>query len=361
MYDLATIMFTSGSTGNPKGVELTHANIISNLEALYQVFHVKDQDRILGILPFFHSFGYTATLWFPLLSGIGAVYHMNPLDARTVGKLVEEHQATILMATPTFINAYMLRCTREQFQTLRAVVVGAEKLKEKLATAFKEKFGIELMEGYGCTELSPIAAISLPDFIGEGEVQKAFKAGTIGLPLPGVAIKILNTQTLQPVGPNENGLMFVKGPNVMRGYLNRPEETAKVIQDGWYLTGDIANMDEEGFITITDRLSRFSKIAGEMVPHIKIEEKIHEILNATQQVCVITSIPDDKKGEKLVVFYIGDVDIGKLVESLNASDLPKLWIPDAAAFRKIETIPLLGSGKLDLSAIKRMAKEMFQL
>ncbi len=359
--DLATIMFTSGSTGDPKGVMLTHANITSNLEGLYQVFHVKDKDCILGVLPFFHSFGFTATLWFPLLSGIGAVYHTNPLDARTIGQLTEKYRATILMSTPTFLNAYINRCTSEQFKSLRLVVVGAEKLKENVARSFKEKFGIVPMEGYGCTELSPIVSINLPDFTKKGEIQKAYKPGKIGLPIPGVAVKVLDQETLNLIGPGENGLLFVKGPNIMKGYLNRPQETAKVIMDGWYKTGDIANLDEDGFIEITDRLSRFSKIAGEMVPHIKLEEKILEILNTSEPVCVVTSLPDEKRGEKLMVLCLKDIDVVSLVEELKRSDLPNLWIPETNNFLKIDSIPLLGTGKLDLGKIKRIAQEAFSL
>ncbi|MCK5581310.1 MAG: MFS transporter [Candidatus Omnitrophica bacterium] len=360
MTDLATIMFTSGSTGEPKGVMLTHANITSNLEGLYQIFHVKRDDAILGILPLFHSFGFTATLWFPLISGIQAVYHVNPLDAKMVGKLTHKHQASILMSTPTFLSSYTRRCTGEQFKSLRVVVVGAEKLKATVADAFKEKFNIDPMEGYGCTELSPIASINLPDYKTHREIQKAHKPGKIGLPLPGVAARILNPDTLTPTKENEDGLLFIKGPNVMKGYLNRPEITNEVIQDGWYKTGDIANIDEDGFLMITGRLSRFSKIAGEMVPHIKVEEKIQEILNTTDLVCAVTSVPDEKKGEKLAVLCLHDVDVTNLIEQLKQSDLPNLWIPASAMFLKVAAIPLLGTGKLDLGTIKRLAAQTFQ-
>jgi len=355
---LATILFTSGSTGEPKGVMLTHGNITSNLEGLYQVFSIKSDDVMLGILPFSHSFGFTGTLWFPLLSGIGAVYHFNPLDAKVVGKLVKEHEATILMATPTFLSSYISRCQPEQFKSLRMVTVGAEKLKESLAREFKDKFGVVPMEGYGCTELSPVTSINLPDFDGPGELQKAQQQGTIGLPLPGIAIKIVDQDTGATLGPDEQGLLLVRGPNVMKGYLNQPEKTKEVIKDGWYMTGDIAKVDTDGFITITDRVSRFSKIGGEMVPHIKIEEAIHTFLNSSEQICVVSAIPNDKRGEKLMVLHTVELDIPSVLEALKKSGLPNLWIPDNDAFHKIETIPLLGSGKLDLGAIKRKAAEI---
>lgn len=356
---LATIMFTSGSTGEPKGVMLTHGNVTSNLEGLYQVFNIGRNDVMLGILPFFHSFGFTATLWFPLVSGTGAVYHVNPLDAKVIGKLVQEHKATCLMATPTFLGSYIRRCEPEQFKSLRMVTVGAEKLKAVLADEFKAKFGLEPMEGYGCTELSPVASINLPDHEWEGSVHKAQKRGTIGLPLPGIAIRIIDQNTGAPLGPGHNGLLLVKGPNVMKGYLNQPQKTAEVIKDGWYVTGDIAYMDEDGFITITDRLSRFSKIAGEMVPHIKIEEAIHRVLNSAEQIAVVTSLPDDKKGEKLAVLYTKEIDVPALLEGLKRDGLPNLWMPDKELFGRVEVLPVLGSGKLDLGAIKRKALELF--
>ncbi len=355
--NLATIMFTSGSTGEPKGVLLTHGNITSNLEGLYQVFNIKSNDVMLGILPFFHSFGFTGTLWFPLLSGLGAVYHFNPLDAKVIGKLVKTHRASILMATPTFLSSYIRRCEPEQFKSLRMVTVGAEKLKENLAMEFKEKFGILPMEGYGCTELSPVVSVNLPDFDKEGEHQKAHQSGTIGLPLPGIAVKVVDQNTGEDLGPDKEGLLLVRGPNVMKGYLHQPEKTAEVIRDGWYKTGDIARIGLDGFITITDRLSRFSKIGGEMVPHIKIEDAIHAILGSSEQICVVAAIPDDKRGEKLIVLHTVDLDVAAVIDGLRRQNLPNLWIPDADAFRKIETIPLLGSGKLDLGAIKRKVLE----
>ena len=357
MDDLSTIMFTSGSTGEPKGVMLTHSNITSNLEGLYQIFHVQRNDVVMGILPLFHSFGFTATMWFPLISGIGVAYHVNPLDAKMIGKMVKKNEATILMSTPTFLNTYIKRCEKEQFKSLRAVVVGAEKLKDQVAHAFKEKFGIEAMEGYGCTELSPIVSLSLPDYRAKGIRQKTYKPGKIGLPLPGVAVKILNQETLAPAGLNENGLLFIKGPNVMKGYLHEEDLTSEVIKDGWYVTGDVANLDEDGFLMITDRLSRFSKIAGEMVPHIKIEERIHSLLNSSEQVCVVTSIPDEKKGEQLAVLCLKDVDVPALIDELKNDDLPNLWIPTVENFVKADAIPVLGTGKLDLGAIKRRVCE----
>jgi len=177
------------------------------------------------------------------------------------------------------------------------------------------------------------------------------------MPLPGIAVKIINQDTLQPVGANEDGLLYIKGPNVMKGYLHQDDLTNEVIKDGWYTTGDIANLDDDGFLMITDRLSRFSKIAGEMIPHIKIEEKIHSLLNATQQECVVTSIPDEKKGERLAVLHLPGIDVQELSAKLKSSDLPNLWIPGIKNFVQVDSIPILGTGKIDLSKVRRIAQD----
>ncbi len=363
--ELITVIFTSGSTGQPKGVMLSHNNILSNLTAVDQLFNLTKQDVLLGVLPFFHSFGFTVTLWLPLCVEPSAVYHYNPLDARTVGKLAEKYGATILCATPTFLRTYLKRCTPEQFRTLNLVVVGAEKLPEDLAHAFQEKFGVEPTEGYGTTELSPAAAFNVPESrVGAGG-QPAAKLGTVGRVIPGSTAKIIDADTGADLGVNQEGLLLIKGPNVMVGYLNHPEKTAEVIQDGWYNTGDMAMIDEDGFITITGRLSRFSKIGGEMVPHIRIEEEINRIIEDPSddepglQVAV-TGVPDPKKGEKLVVLHTRpDKTPDEIIQQLSDRGLPNLWIPSADAFVEVDEIPVLGTGKLDLRRIREIALQHF--
>ncbi|MGA1871183.1 MAG: acyl-[ACP]--phospholipid O-acyltransferase [bacterium] len=358
---VATIIFTSGSTGDPKGVQLSHANINANIEGLYQVLHVNKQDTIMGVLPFFHSFGFTGTLWYPLTSGMSVVYHYNPVEAKEIGRLVHTHHATMMLATPTFLLSYIRRCTKEQFASLRLMVVGAEKLKDRVREAFYAKFQLMPLEGYGCTELSPVVSLNVPDFEMENMSQTGTKFGTIGHPLPGVAVKIVDPDTYEECAVGSEGLLLVKGANVMLGYLNNKEATDKVIKNGWYITGDLAEMDEDGFVTIKDRLSRFSKIGGEMVPHLKVEEEIHAILNKKdEQVCAVTSVSDEKKGEALAVLYKGDIDIDYLYDALNKSSLPKLWIPKKTAFFQVEEIPILGSGKLDLKKIKERALNIIE-
>jgi acyl-[acyl-carrier-protein]-phospholipid O-acyltransferase/long-chain-fatty-acid--[acyl-carrier-protein] ligase len=359
MDELATVIFSSGSTGDPKGVMLTHFNIMSNISQINQVFVLGGRDKILGILPFFHSFGFMAGLWLPAVQGVGVVFHVNPLDAQIVGALIEKYNVTLLVATPTFLQAYMRRCKPESFGSLQYVLVGAEKLQERVALAFEDQFGIRPLEGYGCTECSPIVAVNGKDFRAPGFRQVAAKRGKIGHPLPGVSVKILDIDTGQPVPPGTSGMLLVKGPNVMRGYLGKPEKTAEVLHDGWYTTGDIAVMDEDGFLTITDRLSRFSKIGGEMVPHIRIEEKLQELADATEQVFAVTAVPDDKKGERIVVIHtLPETKLAPVLEKFAQCDLPALWRPKANQFVHVDAIPVLGTGKMDLRGIKALATAM---
>ncbi|HEX5218171.1 MAG TPA: acyl-[ACP]--phospholipid O-acyltransferase [Verrucomicrobiae bacterium] len=355
---LATVIFSSGSTGEPKGVMLSHYNVGSNIEQLGQVFGFRSKDRMLGVLPFFHSFGFTGTLALPGVLGIGVVYHPNPLDAKTIGPLVSEYAVSFLLATPTFLQIYMRGCNPEDFGSLRLVAVGAEKLPERLASAFDEQFGIRPFEAYGCTECSPAVTVNTHDFRAAGFRQVGGKRGKIGHPLPGISVRILNPETREPVELGQPGLLLVRGPNVMVGYLGKPEKTAEVLFDGWYTTGDIAALDEDGFLQITDRLSRFSKIGGEMVPHIKVEEKLHELAGVTEQTFVVTSVADEKKGERLVVLHKLTADkLASCLEKLTASDLPNLWKPKADGFIRVESFPMLGTGKLDLRKVKEEAQK----
>ena len=354
--DTATIIFSSGSTGEPKGVVLSHFNLVSNVEQIEQIFHLHKGDTILGILPFFHSFGFTGTLCLPALAGIGAVFHPSPLDAQAIAALVSKYSVSMLLSTPTFLNNYTRRCPPESFGSLRIVMAGAEKLPERTAQAFEDHFGIRPLEGYGCTECSPVVAVNTNDFRAAYFRQVGAKRGTIGHPLPGIGIRIIDPDSGEALPVDKPGLLLVRGPNVMVGYLNRPEKTAEVLKDGWYNTGDIATQDEDGFLRITDRLSRFSKIGGEMVPHIKVEEKLHELLEADGQVLAVTAIPDEKKGERLVVLHtLKEETLKDCLDKLSKSDLPALWKPRPDQFVHVEQLPYLGTGKLDLRRLREMA------
>ena len=354
---LATVMFSSGSTGTPKGVMLSHHNLISNIEAVAQLFWLTRRDRIVGVLPLFHSFGLTHTLWLPLLAECGVVYHPNPTDAKAIGSMVSKYQGTLLLSTPTFCSTYTRKCSAEEFSSLRYVLVGAEKLREPIAKAFVEKFGTTLLEGFGCTEMAPVVAVNIPDYEEPANRQIGIKPGTVGHPIPGVVVKVVDPDTGETKPANTEGLLLVRGPNRMLGYLNQPEKTAEAIRDGWYVTGDIACIDDDGFIRITDRLSRFSKIGGEMVPHLKIEEAIHGILG--DFACAVAGIPDDHRGERLVALHTRpDISAAEIWRLLSETELPKLWLPKRENIYHVEALPMLGSGKLDLRRVATVAQTL---
>ncbi len=354
--DVVTIIFSSGSTGEPKGVQLTQFNLESNIEAAAQVIQCGPGDTMLGILPFFHSFGYMATLWLTVNNGVGVVYYPNPLDAAAVGELTQRYRATVLIATPTFLQLYARRCAPGQFGSLRLVVAGAEKLPPALGELFEATFGIPAFEGYGCTECSPGVALNAPDFRAAGYFQPGSRRGTVGQPLPGISVRIVDPDNGEPKEPGEPGMIQVTGPNVMKGYLNRPDRTAKVMDGDWYITGDIGVLDEDGFLTITDRLARFSKIAGEMVPHGVIEEKLHEAAGISERTFAVTAVTDPRRGERIAVVHTAGVDeVPGVLERLQTLGLPNLFIPKKDDFVKVDELPILGTGKTDLKAVRETA------
>ncbi len=367
-HDLFTIIFTSGSTGVPKGVMLSHRNVATNVAAIDQAASFTSKDAMIGVLPFFHSFGYTATLWAPMASVIRGAYHFSPLDPKQVGKLVERYQGTTLVATPTFLRSYLRRCSEEQFKSLDIVITGAERLPPELAAQFVEKFGVLPVEGYGATETSPLVSINIPDSRKFDKFQIDRKEGTVGRTAANIATKVTDLDSGKELGAGQAGMLWIKGPNVMLGYLNRKDLTDEVIVDGWYKTGDVALVDEDGFIKITGRISRFSKIGGEMVPHVKIEEILTELCDLTpndddandQPNVAVTAVSDVKKGERLIVLHTKiPVAVDDLRKGLSDAGLPNIYIPSADSFRQVDELPLLGSGKIDLKGIKKMAEELF--
>ncbi|HTS68404.1 MAG TPA: acyl-[ACP]--phospholipid O-acyltransferase [Terriglobia bacterium] len=357
---LATVIFSSGSTGTPKGVMLSHRNIVSNLEGVQQTLSVNRSDCLLGILPFFHSFGFTIGLWLPAISGFGVAYHTNPLEARRIGELCRKYHVTIMISTPTFVWEYLRRCDSGDFASLRIAIVGAEKMKPELADAFREKFRLDLLQGYGCTELSPVVSVENSGYSRGDEKQTGAKRGTVGHAIPGVAVRIVDPETFTTFGSGQEGMLLVKGPSVMMGYLGEPEKTRQVMwEDGWYITGDVAQLDEDGFIRITDRLSRFSKIGGEMVSHVQVEEALHRALGSFEPRMVVTSVSDEQKGERFVVLHTElGLPVEDLLKRLRDSGLPKLWVPRKENFFPVPSLPFLGSGKLDLKQVRETAKKL---
>ncbi len=359
--DLATILLSTGSTGEPKGIELTHRNILSNAMAIQTMAGMQDREVILGILPFFHSFGYTVTFWTMAVLGKSAVFHPNAIDPKTVGKLLVEHQITLMACTPSLMRKYLKRCTKEQFQSVRWLLLGSEKLQPELARDIQEILGITPVEGYGLTELGPLCSANVPMNVTTADGRSVFgnKLGSVGQPSPGTTVRIVSLKTgeiLPPGSPNE-GVIFVHGPQVMRGYLNKPGQTAAAIQGGWLCTGDVGYIDEDGFLYITDRLSRFAKIASEMVPIGNVEAAVRQAAGVTEEKISIVAIPDEERGERLIVLYtsLGDATVAMVLERINATDMTKLWIPKAPDFFAVAELPISSTGKLDLQECKRIA------
>jgi acyl-[acyl-carrier-protein]-phospholipid O-acyltransferase/long-chain-fatty-acid--[acyl-carrier-protein] ligase len=359
--DLASVIFSSGSTGTPKGVLLTHFNIAANIEQVRQIVLLYPRDRLLGVLPFFHSMGFTVGLWLPPIAGVGVVYHPNPVEAKAIGALVRQYGITLMVATPTFLQTYTRRCAPEDFGSLRFVLAGAEKLPERVARSFEDQFGLRVLEGYGCTECAPVVAANTGDYRAPGFRQVGAKRGKIGHPVPGLAVRIVDPETGKPLPVGKPGLLLVRGPNVMQGYLGLPEKTAAVLRDGWYETGDIAYVDEDGFLEITDRQSRFSKIGGEMIPHVKVEETLQGLIGIAEQAFVVLGVPDARKGERLVVLHtLDDAQLQECLARMASSGLPNLWRPDARQFFRLEAFPYLGTGKLDMNQLRKMALQFSQ-
>jgi len=360
--DVSTVIFSSGSTGEPKGVVLTHRQIAANGVSVIQAVQLRPADRLLGILPFFHSFGYTITLWSGLQVGASLVYFPDPRAAKEIGELCKKYRCTLFVSTATFLRFCLKRCQADEFATLRILICGAEKLPQTLALEFQEKFGVLPLEGYGCTELAPTASTNLPDRMIQGVRYVLGKPGSVGQPIPGVAVKVVNPdQYAEELPPGQEGLLLVHGPNVMQGYLGRDDLTRRVVLDGpWYVTGDMARLDEDGFIFLTGRLSRFAKVGGEMVPLEKVEEELQALVVTSERLLVVTCVSDEARGERVVVLYtsLHDHDPRALSRALMGRGLPNLWVPGERDFFKVPELPILGTGKLDLKRVKEMAQAL---
>ena len=358
----AAILFSSGSEGEPKGVVLSHRNIMGNIRQVSDVLDTRHEDVVMATLPLFHAFGLTVTGLLPMVEGIPAVCHPDPTDALTIAKAIAKYQATVFCGTSTFLRLFTLnrRIHRLMLDSLRVVVAGAEKLSPEVRDAFKLKFNKEIYEGYGTTETTPVASVNIPDRIDpeDWKVQQGSKPGSVGLPLPGGSFRIVDPGTLQTLPVNEDGLILFGGTQVMLGYLDDPAKTAEAIieLDGkrWYKTGDKGHLDEDGFLTIVDRYSRFAKIGGEMISLGAVEAAIGKLLPENAEV-LATALPDGKKGEKVVLLFAGNIALDELKRLIDQSGLNPLMRP--AELIPVEAIPKLGSGKNDFSQAKRLALE----
>jgi len=347
----AGLLFTSGSTGEPKGVVLTHRNILSNLEQIEGVLGELHIGSLLGCLPLFHSFGFTVTLWWPLRGGPRVVTYPSPLDPHALGEVIHGHGVELLVTTPTFLRALMRRAGKEKLGGLRMVVTGAEKLPGSLREEFAEKIGVKVYEGYGMTEASPVVSVNVPG---------AERPGSVGKPVGGMEVRTVDEITRRVLPSGEAGILEFRGPNVFPGYLGQPDLTKKVLKDGWYHSADYGRLDGDGFLFIEGRRARFSKIGGEMVPHGVVEEELARWCKqkgpGAEGVLevMVTAVEDERKGESLVVLHAVDLDPAEAEKALRDAQLPNLWIP--RKFKRVEKIPLLASGKLDLAAARKMAQ-----
>src|SRR3984893_6299782 len=360
-HDEAVVLFTSGSSGEPKGVVLSHRNIVGNVSQFRELLEARKEDAILASLPFFHSFGSTVTLWYPMIEGVRIVTYPNPLEVTKNAALIAKYKLTLLLATPTFLRGYLRKAEPDQLRSLRLVITGAEKLPLDLAKHFQERFHQRVFEGYGLTETSPVVSVNLPEPVpsipGE-QVQPSSRLGSVGKMAPGIAAEIRAPETERKLSLHETGMLWLRGPNIFEGYLHDPKRTAEVLRDGWLKTGDIGRFDEDGFLYIEGRLSRFSKIGGEMVPHEAIEQKIIDLLDLSgkdDRIIAIVGVTDEAKGEALIVLAAVDVDLAQLRDKLRDAGVTNFWIPKRV--QRVESIPVLASGKLDLKKCQELANE----
>ncbi len=357
--DVLTVLFSSGSTGEPKGVMLSHRNVAANVDSFRRGIPFYESDRFLVTLPFFHSFGYTVCFWTTLVVGMETVYYPDPRAAKELGEVCKKYACTILVGTATFLRFYLRRTGTDDLKSLRLLVTGAEKLPVQLSEEFAARFGVYPYEGYGLTELSPIVGFNLPPTTAGGITQSAHLPGTVGQPIPGVCVKTFDPETLAPLPHGAEGLLGCLGANVMLGYLNSPEKTAAAMRDGWYITGDVGRVEDTGFVRITGRVSRFAKIAGEMVPLERLDEEMHELLSAAgERRLAVAVAPDEKRGERIVVLHLSCVTahLPDLFAMLRKKGLPNLWIPDGRDCHVVESFPELSTGKLDLKRIGEWAR-----
>ncbi|ASM39643.1 acyl-[ACP]--phospholipid O-acyltransferase [Campylobacter sp. RM12327] len=361
--ETATIVFSSGSEGEPKGIKITHRNLMANIKQIAGVLNKQKSDVIMATLPLFHSFGITVTTFLPLTEGIMSVHIPDPTDSSTIGNMAAKYNATILLGTSTFFRLYnkSKKINSLMFANLRIVVAGAEKLKEDIKKEFKMKFGHEIYEGYGTTETTPVVSCNMPNSLDPDFFTELVfnKPRTVGLPLPGTVIKIVDPKTLEELDIGEEGLILIGGHQVMEGYYDDMAKTSDVIVkiDGirYYKSGDIGLLDKDGFLKITDRVSRFAKIGGEMISLASVEEKVSNALGEDIEI-ICVSVEDEKKGEKIVLLYKGEILPNEVSLKLRASHVPPLMLP--SSIYNLEEMPLLGSGKVDLKAAKNLARAL---
>ena len=347
VHDDIVILFTSGSEKDPKAVELTHHNIYSNIVSLSERYQLNENDSFLANLPYFHVFGQTANLWAPLFHGMTIITYANPIDYKKICEIVRDDKPNLMVGTPSFYWGYLRKSEPGDFDSLRLMLCGADKCPDALRDAFIEKHNRVLYEAYGVTETSP--GIS-------GNAEGLVKSGSVGLPFKDVQIKIIHFQTGEKVGVGENGKILVKGDLVMKGYFNDFEETSLHMRNGWYDTGDMGHVDEDGYLWHVGRLKRFVKIGGEMVSLIRVENVLEQYL-PDDVLCCLVDVPDAIKGARIIAAVTAEIDEKAILKKM-AKDLPKIAMPKM--FKVIEDFPKMGSGKIDFRTITDMVREQIE-
>ena len=345
--DNVVILFTSGSERDPKAVQLTHRNIGSNVQDIGKVLSVTSEDVMLANLPLFHVFGHNIDFWLPFLYGMTIVSYANPLEYKKICSLVREHKVSLMVGTPSFFSGYLRQSDPGDFASLRIAVAGADKAPDSLRAGFLEKHNLELCEGYGTTETSPVVSTNLPG---------ANKPGSIGKVLPSVRVKIVDINTGETLPPGSEGKILVKGDLVMKGYFDDLEETSLRIKDGWYETGDMGVLDEEGYLWHRGRLKRFVKIGGEMISLVRVESVMLELLPEGVDCCVV-EVPDSLKGAKIVAALTQEVNERKLLKAMG-EELPAIALPKQ--FVVLDEFPKMGSGKIDFRLITELVRQQLQ-
>lgn len=340
----AVILFTSGSEKDPKAVQLTHKNLFHNITACTEVFKFSHEDIFLGNLPLFHVFGLTTNFWIPITVGAAIVTHANPLDYKKIVDSIKNYKITIMIGTPAFFYGYLKRSNDGDFSSVRIAVAGADKLTSQIREGYRKKHGIEILEGYGTTETSPVISVNLPE---------ANKPGSIGKPIPRVQVKILDRETYEELPRGKEGKIVVKGDLVMKGYYGDLEETSLRIHNGWYDTGDMGVMDEDGFLWHRGRLRRFVKIGGEMVSLVKVEDTLNKYL-PENVVCCVVDVPNPTKGADIVAaITTAEVDFKKIKKQM-AKELTSIAVPKE--FHVIEDIPMMGTGKVNFREVEQICR-----
>ena len=361
LNDDAVILFSSGSEGTPKGVELTHK--IANAQQGDHIIKLRRTDVMTALLPLFHSFGFTMTYMMPLLDGVPMVLCPDPTDIKTLARVCAQYKTTIMMGTPTFLRAIAINRWVHPMclDSLRYIIAGAEKLRPEMRETFKLKFGKDVYEGYGCTELTPLATLNAPNVLLDDflTMEKCSDNSSIGMSVPGSVCAIIDPETNEFLPQGEEGMLVVTGPQVMKGYLKDKEKTDSVILEingrRWYKTGDKCTINPDGFVQILGRYSRFARLGGEMISLTAVELRIAESGIMEDHEFTVTAVPDPAKGEKIVLL-VKEGNAEEISRKLRKSGIPPLMQPGAVF--SVDQIPKLGSGKWDFNGMKKIALEL---